>query len=137
MGWHAYIDESYTPDGDAYVIGGCIATDQDWAIFSAEWCLFTERFGRLDARGHRYFHMAEMAHRLEEVGFFYSVITKHVPVFVSARFNRSEFNRAESNLHSRNCDRMGPAKLLLDRLTVSYGQVPFRTAAARSNHSAE
>ncbi|RUM11691.1 DUF3800 domain-containing protein [Rhizobium phaseoli] len=99
MGWHAYIDESYTPDGDAYVIGGCIATDRDWATFSDEWRLFAERFGRVDARGHRYFHMAEIAHRLGDVGFFYSVISAHVPIFISARFNRSEFNRALNRIY--------------------------------------
>ncbi|MBB6223843.1 DUF3800 domain-containing protein [Rhizobium leguminosarum] len=99
MSWHAYIDESYTPGRDAYVIGGCIATHSDWVKFSAEWQLFTKRFGRIGADGHRYFHMAEMTHRIEEVGFFYSVISKYVPVFISARFNRSEFDRARTRIY--------------------------------------
>lgn len=99
MSWHAYLDESYTPDGDAYVIGGCIATKTDWIEFSEEWRLFTERFGRINAAGGRYFHMTEMTHRLEEVGFFYSVISKYVPVFISARFKRSEFDRARRRIY--------------------------------------
>ncbi|ANL40411.1 MULTISPECIES: DUF3800 domain-containing protein [Rhizobium] len=99
MSWHAYIDESYNPERDAYVIGGCIATESQWTEFSAEWQSFTERFGRIDAAKRRYFHMAEMTHRLEEVGFFYSVISRHVPVFISARFNRSEFDRARRRIY--------------------------------------
>lgn len=99
MSWHAYIDESYNPDGGAYVIGGCIATEAQWKEFSAEWQSFTERFGRIDATGRRYFHMAEMTHRLEEVSYFYSVMSRHVPVFISARFNRSEFDRAKRRIY--------------------------------------
>ncbi|MBX5112661.1 DUF3800 domain-containing protein [Rhizobium lentis] len=99
MSWHAYIDESYNPDGDAYVIGGCIATKAQWTEFSAEWQLFTERFGRIDATRRRYFHMVEMTHMVEEVAFFYSVMSRHVPVFISARFNRSEFERAKRRIY--------------------------------------
>lgn len=99
MSWHAYIDESYSPERDVYVIGGCIATEAQWTEFSTEWRLFTERFGRIDATRRRYFHMVEMTHMLEEVGFFYSVISRHVPVFISARFNRSEFERAKRRIY--------------------------------------
>ncbi|NKQ85587.1 DUF3800 domain-containing protein [Rhizobium ruizarguesonis] len=99
MGWHAYIDESYSPDKDAYVIGGCISTKEEWASFSTEWQSYLSRFGRVDESGLRYFHMQEMAYNLEEVGFFYCVMQLYVAAYISVRFNKSDFERAMRRIY--------------------------------------
>ncbi len=57
------------------------------------------RFGRVDENGDRYFHMTEMVHRTEEVGFFYGAMRRHIPLYVSARYNRSDYERARRRIY--------------------------------------
>lgn len=97
MAFQAFMDESGKHEGGAFIIGGCIATAESWAAFAVEWEQMLRRFGRVDASG-RYFHMTEMRN-MEEVMFFYRVIERHVPVYLSCRINLAELERARARIY--------------------------------------
>jgi hypothetical protein len=102
MVWQAFIDESERNDNqsDYFVIGGCISTSDRWANFAKEWNELLPRFGRVDSKG-RYFHMTEMP-SMHDVAAFYRVMERNIPVYISARFRKSDFRNAISRIYTSN-----------------------------------
>ena len=96
-------DDSYDPGVDGpYVLGGHIATVEQWLNFVPQWQALNERFGDIDARGERHFHMTEIMRspeRREFVAAFLRVITANVLSSVSCVFELADFKRAQARVH--------------------------------------
>lgn len=96
-------DDSYDPGADGpYVLGGHIATVQQWANFVPQWEALNKRFGDIDARGERHFHMTEIMRspeRKEFVAAYLRVITANVLSSVSCVFELADFKRAQARVH--------------------------------------
>lgn len=95
----AFMDESYS--GDTYVLAGCIATEENWAKFSAEWEKLLPKFGVLHKKEDIYhLHMREMSEdtRNKVVPIFLSTIDKYVEGFIHIRMNVSDIERARERI---------------------------------------
>lgn len=103
MVWQAFIDESARDDEDSdlFVMGGCISTADRWVQFARDWEKLLPRFGRLDEKGRRYFHMTEMRD-MHHVVAFYRVMEKHIPAFISARYRKNDLKKAMARIHVPN-----------------------------------
>ena len=83
LNFQAFIDESYSKH--EFVLGGHIATAEQWAALGKEWEQCLPKFGLLAPKNKfnktHHFHMAEMAmtpERMQRVQIFYRVIEDHV-----------------------------------------------------------
>ena len=97
----AFIDDSYTKDGE-FVLAGYIASAESWAKFSKDWEELLP-FATLSKAGNRRFKMSDMAQgRMERVPAFYRVIETYALAAVSCRINIAELNRAKSRVWIHN-----------------------------------
>jgi hypothetical protein len=82
----AYIDDSRDPHGGTLVLGGHVATVENWAKLSAEWAPMLPRFATLNKQGHYEFKMSEMMRtpeRIANIQPFYRLIEKYVLASIS------------------------------------------------------
>jgi len=100
LNFQAFVDESYS--SREFVLGGHIATAEQWALLGKEWERLLPKFGILappNKFGKTYhFHMAEMAmtpERMERVQVFYRTIENHVATSISCRINLDDFKRGQ------------------------------------------
>ena len=91
----AFVDESFSKD--EFVLGGHIATAEQWAVFTKEWEELLPNFGTRSSNGAYHFKMKEMAQtpeRMARVPIFYKVIEDNVLTSISARICLDDFRRA-------------------------------------------
>src|ERR1700688_2027339 len=96
MAWQAYIDDSYTPEG-TFVLGGYIATAENWAQFAKEWNALLPSGGTVANNGRYHFKMSEMSttpQRMERAPAFYWIIERHVHSAASCKINIADLKRA-------------------------------------------
>lgn len=96
--WQAFVDES--ADDRFLVLGGLIATADQWAAFSKDWQDLLP-LASLDKAGNRNFKMNRMAafeDRMAKVLPFWRTIERHVPVALNLEIDLSEFKKASSAL---------------------------------------
>jgi hypothetical protein len=98
--FQAFVDESYS--SQEFVLGGHIATAENWALLAKEWEALLPNFGILAPENKfkktHFFHMAEMAmtpERMERVQVFYRAIENHVATSISCRVNLDDFKRGQ------------------------------------------
>lgn len=102
MGLKAYIDDSYTANGE-FILAGHISTDERWAAFDSQWRAGLKKFGTLARNGSYHFKMSEMAsnkERMERLPFFWRTIQDHVLVSLSCRINLFELHCAINRIYS-------------------------------------
>ena len=100
LNFQAFVDESYS--AREFVLGGHIATAENWSLLAKEWEQLLPKFGLL-APSNKYgkthhFHMTEMAmtpERMARVQVFYKAIESHVATSISCRINLDDFRRAQ------------------------------------------
>ena len=92
-----YLDESYKDHG-FYVIGGYIATADEWAKFSQEWELLLPLTFRNKLTGRHRFKFREMNRRLKDVQPFYRVIENHVICSLYCAINLTDLERAKARI---------------------------------------
>ena len=100
MLFQAYIDDSYTPNGE-FVLAGHVATAEAWAEFSKDWENILPA-GTLSKSGWYHFKMKEMAanaDRMKRLPGFWWTIQKHVVVSLSCRINIEELRRARARIY--------------------------------------
>jgi Protein of unknown function (DUF3800) len=91
----AFIDDSY--DEDFYVLGGHLATAENWVRFSKEWEEYLD-LATLDKNGKRRFKMKEMmslSDGLWRIKAFYKIIAKYVDLSISIAIRRSDIDAAK------------------------------------------
>ncbi|MEA2345998.1 MAG: hypothetical protein QOF63_4167 [Thermoanaerobaculia bacterium] len=116
LNFQAFVDESYS--GDEFVLGGHIATAENWAILVKEWEELLPNFGLLAPSNKfnksHYFHMAEMAQtpeRMERVRAFYNVIQNRVATSISCRINLGDFKRGQDRARDAMLKKYGVQEL--------------------------
>jgi len=83
MVFQAFIDDSYTPDGE-FVLAGHVATAESWVAFAKEWEELLP-FGTIAPNGKFHFKMSEMAalpERMERLPAFWRAIQNHVAALI-------------------------------------------------------
>jgi hypothetical protein len=101
MVFQAYIDDSYRPDG-MFVLGGYIASAENWAKFASEWEELLTWGGVLHKSGVKVFKMNEMmqsTERMERIPAFRKVAEKHALLSVSCSFEMAAHRRALSRIY--------------------------------------
>lgn len=98
LNFQAFVDESYTRK--EFVLGGHIATVENWALLAKEWEALLPRFGLLAPENKfgktHHFHMAEMAmtpERMERIQVFYRAIERCVATSISCRINLDDLKQ--------------------------------------------
>lgn len=97
----AFIDDSYTA-GATFVLGGHIATAENWMHFEGEWDNLLQTGGTLAKDGGYHFKMSEMAvlpERMERVPAFWWLIEKYTVASLSFHINIAQLTRARSRIH--------------------------------------
>ena len=100
LNFQALIDDSYTKE--EFVLGGHIATAENWVQFSKDWEELLP-FGTRAKNGAFHFKMKEMAgnpERMARVEVFYRVIENYVSASISCRINQIEFAQAYERAQS-------------------------------------
>ncbi len=100
MVFQAFIDDSYTPDGE-FVLAGHVATAESWVAFAKEWEELLP-FGTIAPNAKFHFKMSEMAalpERMERLPAFWRAIQNHVAVSLSCRINIAELRRARARIY--------------------------------------
>jgi hypothetical protein len=118
--YRAFIDESFSEE--EFILGGHIATADNWASLSRQWAELLPKFGTLADGGTYHFKMSEMAmtpDRMERVPIFYKLIEEHVAASISVRLNLPEYRRAQVRAH-RLAEQMYWAPLNLNHWANPY-----------------
>jgi len=100
MVFQACIDDSAAKDG-TFVLGGHIATAENWAKFSADWEQLLP-LARMNRDGKRRFKMTEMMsnpQRRQDTAAFFRVIEKHVACSISCAFNVDDLRAARGRVY--------------------------------------
>ena len=100
LNFQAFVDDSRSKE--EFVLGGHIATAENWAQFSKEWEELLP-IGTRAKNGQFHFKMTEMAgspERMARVETFYRVIEKYVAMSISCRMNMSDFAQAYERVQS-------------------------------------
>jgi Protein of unknown function (DUF3800) len=95
LSFQAFVDESYS--ADEFVLGGNIASAEQWASFARAWEELLPLAGKSKSSGNRRFKMKEFAAnplRMEHFPKFYRVLEDHASMYLSFRINLPEFRRA-------------------------------------------
>ena len=96
----AFVDESESPHGGAFVLGGYVASVQSWARFAAEWEQMLP-FGTRDSEGTMHFKMADMAvnhDRMSRVPGFYRIIENNVLFALSIIIDKTVLEHAKRRI---------------------------------------
>jgi hypothetical protein len=94
LNFQAFVDDSRSKD--EFVLGGHIATAENWAHFSKEWEELLP-FATRDKNGSLRFKMTEMAgnpERVARVEVFYRALEKYSAASISCRMNLDDFEQA-------------------------------------------
>lgn len=95
----AYIDGSGNGSPDSLVLAGYIASDEQWANFSAEWQEMLDKLSMTDFKMSR---MAQSSERMEQAAWFYRIIEKHTICSVSSIINTAKLRNTLDDAIKKN-----------------------------------